>query len=430
MKSSPMRLAVGLGLASILLSCSSVHAGFTLSTVASLTSRVGASPYGLASDGRGGFIGSTQDVTYHDAYGDEVTYFATGFSFNPTTNVITKQNNPGVSTWLPDGKGGYYATSTSGGLTGGGTLFHYDPATRTVRGLADFGTLGISTANKDLSFDGEGHIIGTSAYGGANGKGTIFSYDLASQKLSILVSFDGTNGTSVNGSLVSDGQGHLYGTTARGGTDNFGTVFRFDVATGALTTLTSFTGLNGVAPGTGLVADGKGGFLGTTGYGGRHGDGTVFRVDGATGTVTTISNFSGSNGRIPSTPLVADGQGGFLGATVSGSTTQTYNGTIFDVDPTTGVLTTVGDFVGYYQSDPSVTGANGTAPSSLIVPDGQGNFYGTTLQGGTQNLGTIYKITATAVVSEPASLTLAALGALGLAATRAFGVRIFGGCPA
>jgi uncharacterized repeat protein (TIGR03803 family) len=403
-----MRLMIGLSLISIFYSCVSADAGFILTTVASLTDQIGASPYGLAPDGQGGFIGSTQGITFAGR-----TYVQTGFSFDPVTGNLTRQNNPGVSTWLPDGQGGYYGTSTAGGLSGSGTLFRYDPATNTEHVLADFGALKIVSANNDLSFDGQGHIIGTSRYGGTSGHGTIFSYDLASQKLSILTSFDGTNGAVVNGNLVADGQGHLYGTTYMGGTSNLGTVFRFDVATGTLTSLTSFTDVNGAYPGTGLVSDGKGGFLGTTGFGGSNGDGTVFRVDATTGSVTTISNFAGDNGTRPSTPLIADGKGGFLGATVTGSTTETYNGTIFDLDPTTGALTMVGNFIGgLSQSDPGLTGEIGSGPFSVIIPDGHGNFYGTTGAGGDSNLGTIFKIT----VPEPASLTLTALGALAMIA--------------
>jgi uncharacterized repeat protein (TIGR03803 family) len=406
MKSCPARLT--LGLACFVLSPGPVLAGFTLSTVSSLTAQVGASPYGLASDGQGHFIGSTQDITL-----GANSYNATGFSFDPGTGNVTKQNNPGISTWLPDGHGDYYTTQGNGGVANTGYLVSYNPTTRDTQLLAPFPTAGIaSTANNDLMFDGLGHIIGTSAYGGTSGSGTIFSYDLTAQKITILANFNGANGLVINGHLVSDGQGHLFGTTYLGGTANEGTVFRFDVATGTLTDLASFTGVNGALPSAALVSDGRGGFLGTTGFGGTSGDGTVFRVDATTGLVTTISNFFGYNGLRPISALVADGQGGFLGSTVTGTTTATYNGTIFDVDPTTGALTMVGNFVGSSQTVP-IPGANGSGPYSTIVGDGLGNFYGTTGSGGTNNLGTIFELTASAIVPEPASAVLLGLGGLG-----------------
>ena len=253
MKFSAKGSALMLGLIGGLLSSGPALAGFTLSTAASLSEQVGASPYGLAVNGQGQIIGSTGNVTY---YGK--SYPATGFRFDPTTGNITPTGAP-LSTSLPDGQGNYYTATTSGDLV------RYNPASGTTQFLADLGTAGIASANTNLMFNGPGQIIGTSAYGGASGDGTIFSYNLTTQKLTVLASFNGADGAGVNGGLVSDGQGNLYGTTYNGGSANSGTVFRFNLATDSLTALTSFTGGNGSLPSAGLVSDGQGGLLGTTG---------------------------------------------------------------------------------------------------------------------------------------------------------------------
>ena len=88
--------------------------------------------------------------------------------------------------------------------------------------------------------------------------------------------------------------GNFYGTTSNGGTNGgFGTVFKIS-ATGALTTLYSFTGgKDGGDPRAGLVQGSDGNFYGTTVNGGTNGDfGTVFKIS-ATGALTTLYSFTG-----------------------------------------------------------------------------------------------------------------------------------------
>ena len=104
--------------------------------------------------------------------------------------------------------------------------------------------------------------------------------------LTTLISFNGTNGDYVN-VLTQGRDGNLYGATGSGGpafVDNpqwggrggNGTVFKL-ATNGALTTLAFFSGTNGDTP-TSLVQADNGGFYGTTSYGGAYGKGTVFKV--------------------------------------------------------------------------------------------------------------------------------------------------------
>jgi uncharacterized repeat protein (TIGR03803 family) len=264
-----------------------------------------------------------------------------------------------------------------------------------------------------LTPDGQGNFIGA-AEGGAFGRGTIFRFDTATGSLTSLASFSGTNVATPNGGLVLDGRGNIVGTTYGGGTASYGTVFSLNPTTGVLTTLANFTGPNGAAPGVGLVPDGHGHFLGTTRFGGKSGNGTIFDIDPSTGELTTLASFSGTNGAIPNTPLVPDGLGHFLGTTASGRTTATYNGTVFLFDPSSDAVTMLDSFVGTRQSEP-VPGSIGASPSSALVPDGHGDFFGTTLVGGTNDLGTIYELIP---VPEPPSLAQAGLGVVVLLIAR------------
>ena len=82
--------------------------------------------------------------------------------------------------------------------------------------------------------------------------------------------------------LVRATDGSLYGTTANGGTNDLGTVYKVDGESGLVTTLINFTGVAGANPGSTPLAplifgtDGK--LYGTTSEGGANNFGTVFRV--------------------------------------------------------------------------------------------------------------------------------------------------------
>jgi uncharacterized repeat protein (TIGR03803 family) len=106
-----------------------------------------------------------------------------------------------------------------------------------------------------------------------------------------------------------------------------------------LTTLYSFTnGTDGAGP-VGLVQGSNGYFYSTTDDGGTNGNnGTVFQMTPA-GTLTTLVCFNGANGSHPAAPLVQGSDGNFYGTTVNGGTNGN-NGTVFQVTPA-GALTTL-----------------------------------------------------------------------------------------
>ena len=58
-------------------------------------------------------------------------------------------------------------------------------------------------------------MYGTTAFGGANGKGTVFEVTAGTHTLITLASFDGTNGLGPQGQLAFDTAGNLYGTATQ-----------------------------------------------------------------------------------------------------------------------------------------------------------------------------------------------------------------------
>ena len=211
---------------------------------------------------------------------------------------------------------------------------------------------------------------------------------LHAQTLTTLYSFTGgADGANPNAALLYDGA-TLYGTTLVGGTGGQGTVFRVNPASGAEAVLHSFApGTDGENPSGSLIARG-GALFGTTSGGGggsnclSAGCGTVFRVNAATGAEKILYRFAGGE----------DGGFPFAGVTAFGGalygTTGYFGGgygTVFKLDPATGIETRLHGF----------SQADGHQPYAPLVARA-GKLYGTTEAGGNsgcaqEGCGTIFK---------------------------------------
>jgi uncharacterized repeat protein (TIGR03803 family) len=227
-----------------------------------------------------------------------------------------------------------------------------------------------------------GDFYGVTSTGGADNLGTVFKFT-PNGGLTTLHSFDGTDGQVPTGTLVQATDGNFYGTTQSGGSTDQGTVFKI-TPSGALTTLYTFTGgADGVAPVAGLIQATDGNLYGTTWGDAYHNlnVGTVFKIT-LRGKLTTLHSFETTDGANPQGGLVQGTDGDFYGTTEEGGT---YNyGTIFKLTPK-GKLTTLHSFSG---------GTDGDTPVCTLVQATDGNFYGTaSYDGKYPNFGTVFKIT-------------------------------------
>ncbi len=214
----------------------------------------------------------------------------------------------------------------------------------------------------------------------------------------MLYSFSGTTGMSPGGGVIRDKEGNLYGTAASGGSSNAGVIFelaRNSDGTWTESTLYEFGGApDGAYPGAPLVFDSNGNLFGTTASGGMGscslgslGCGNVFKlIRNSTGrgwTEQVIYNFSGgSDGVVPASKLVFDGQGNLYGTTFQGGMSSAcipdYGypgcGTVFELSPNTDGSWSE-SIVYRFQG-----GLDGMFPSA-VTPDGSTDLVGVS-QGG------------------------------------------------
>jgi uncharacterized repeat protein (TIGR03803 family) len=280
--------------------------------------------------------------------------------------------------------GNLYGTTYAGGANYAGTVFKITPS-GTLTTLYSFCsrincTDGYQPTAALVQAD-NGNFYGTTYYGGANRRGTVFKITLGGT-LTTLHSFDGTDGANPYAGLVQATDGNFYGTTYEGGANAFGIVFKI-TPSGTLTTLYSFCSqsdcTDGLNPYAGLVQAANGNLYGTTASGGASHDKTVFEIT-PSGTLTTLHSFDGTDGAGPVAGLVQATNGNLYGTTEVGGANP-FLGTVFKITPS-GNLTTLHNF----------DGTDGEAPEAALVQATDGNFYGTTYLGGA-GFGTIFKIT-------------------------------------
>jgi len=252
-----------------------------------------------------------------------------------------------------------------------------------------------------------GDLYGTTAFGGANnscpdGCGTVYKIAL-SGVLTTLHNFDGTDGSISEVTLVQGTDGNFYGTTFAGGTKGgctplnnvvgCGTVFKI-TPSGTLTTLHSFDGTDGAYPDGALVEGTDGSFYGTTYYGGENlcygnadGCGTIFKVT-PNGTFTMFHEFDGTDGQNPNAGLVQDTDGNFYGTTAEGGGEGCES---YGGCGSVFKITPGGALTTLYSFD-SQPGSS-DEPEGGLVQGNDGDFYGTTFYGGANNDGSVFKIT-------------------------------------
>jgi uncharacterized repeat protein (TIGR03803 family) len=324
----------------------------------------------------------------------------TVFSINPFTGAETVlysfQNNGEDGTYpaagLIDVDSTLYGTTQFGGASDVGTVFSIDPSTGAEKVVYAFQNNGVDGAvPTDDLIDVDGTLYGTTNYGGdVSGDGTIFSIDLSTGVESVLHAFDSEDQDGVSpAAALLDVDGALYGTAQDGGEFGHGVVFSFDLSTDAYAVVYSFQNNgDGGYPDSSLI-DVDGALYGTTSAGGSQcGCGTVFSVNPTRGSESVLYAFGtgGGDGAGPLAGLI-DIRGKLYGTTERGGAGGVPGcggkgcGTVFAVDIKTGAEKVLRSF----------DDEDGTLPFAALIAVRKG-LYGTTVGGGAQGRGTVFKI--------------------------------------
>lgn len=285
--------------------------------------------------------------------------------------------------------GNFYGTSSADGANGNGGIFKVTPAGSESL-IYSFASSDGSSCNSGLTLGSDGNFYGACTSGGTNGAGTVYKVS-PSGTFTLLHAFiaNGSDGQSPSAPPIEARDGNFYGTTQGGGTDGNGAIYKV-TPSGTETVIASFGGLTYGLPIAPLVLGADGNLYGSCQIASNEAIGNIFKVTTG-GKLTVIYTFlpGGSMGTQPIAALVQGSDGNFYGSTYYGGTNN--EGVLFKVTPG-GKLTVLHSFS---------SATDGQNPQVAMAAASDGNFYGVTFTGGANNLGTLYKLTSKGVFSVP-----------------------------
>jgi len=289
----------------------------------------------------------------------------------------------------PGAGGWFYGATAWGAADGLGGIFRVDLKGRfeMLHAFDDGADHGANYVASPLTLGPDGNFYGTTVYaaGYPMHNGTVFRMTPDGQ-LTVLYVF-GTRGRNPYGGVTFGRDGLLYGTTSTDGRETCGLIYAMAPDGTGFKVVHQFDHLvDGCQPQTTMALDADGTMVGTTRFGGPLGGlGAIFRFDPATSAVTVLHTFHDDDpiGDVLQAGVSRDAAGNFYGATSEGSTFG--EGALFSLAPD-GTLALLHAFAG------GATDGMAAATTPTQLPGG--GVAGTTLQGGSQAVGTVYRLPA------------------------------------
>src|SRR6202040_4182824 len=283
----------------------------------------------------------------------------------------------------------------------------------------------------------DGNLYGTTINGGGStgsagcpsGCGTVYELSKDSNgnfTFTVLHSFKGgtTDGSTPYGGVIQASDGNLYGTTTAGGTINFGTVYELSKDSNGnfiiFTILRSFSSstTDGQIPYSGLIQATDGNLYGTSYGGGSANAGAAYELskdsDGNFTIFTLLHSFTGgaTDGSRPQYASLLEASDGNLYGTTDQGGSNASQGVAYELSKDASgkfivfrLLHSFGAFVG-----------DGSNVQAGLTDASDGNLYGTTAQGGSQDEGTVYSLQTGfnfSLSASPNSVTITPGGAAG-----------------
>lgn len=331
-----------------------------------------------------------------------------------------------LASLLFDAAGNLYGTTYTGGAnpcptygSGCGTVFKLSPPTTPGENWTEKVLYSFCANNQNnicldgalpaghVTRDAAGNLYGTTSRGGSSSgdlsAGTIFklSHGMNGWSETVLYSFCSQghdsvcpDGATPMAGVTFDKAGNLYGTTEGGGSQNSeggGTLYKLSPGPSGWNETVLLASY--LPAGSAPLADvtiDVSGRLYTTFSTGAHGGGGIVQVIPGGG--HNQFSFSGANGSAPKAGVLIDSANAVLyGATYLGGTNGL--GTLFRIE-------TPGNGSALYSFCAQPNCADGEAPIGGVIKDNSGNLYGTTNKGGTSNFGVVYEFTLPAPIKR------------------------------
>ncbi|MBK9593535.1 MAG: hypothetical protein IPO32_19225 [Crocinitomicaceae bacterium] len=281
----------------------------------------------------------------------------------------------------PNGR--FYGTTNFGGISNNGCIFEYYPSTGMLIKLIQFPDNDFGQNPKsDLIIADNGRLYGTTSAGGVGNKGVVFEYDITTKIYTKLVDFDGAaKGSYPIGKLCQASDGFLYGLTPTGGLNDHGVIYKIDPSNGQYTKLYDLNGpLTGRDPRGGFFEASNGNLFTTTRYGGSLDNGTILELNLSTGLLTKEFDFTG---------------GTSTGYRPEGGLTEADNGLLYGLNTGVGAISWV---YSYNFADSTYTKivqltetSHGYNPYGAFLKHSNGLLYATCSDGGINGTGTIIR---------------------------------------
>lgn len=297
--------------------------------------------------------------------------------------------------------GALYGCTYTGGRFGNGTIYKITTAGLLTVIHHFRGALEGWDAYRKLvqGYGNDKNLYGVCYQGGVSGYGSIFKCDTAGKNFQVIHYFGGPDGQypgctlAVEPDTTNNTTKWLYGTTYQGGANSVGTLYRINSNGSSFTKLKDFS----TAIGAGAYYNGpilliSGVLYGESYTGGASSHGALWKYVIATDALTNVFSFNnnspGYQGYLPVGGLSTDGSGVLYGMCRQGGTAG--YGTIWKYNLGTNTYTKLHDFVG------TTGGGDGAYPYGGATYDSAlGLLFGTTSNGGVYNYGTIFSQTLT-----------------------------------